>query len=82
MSASGYRYCFGCFHRYHVWASTRMSRGDHNGVLVSPVECNKCTDKRLAARRCADCNEDMCKACFIRIHRNPLIAHHTWQVVA
>lgn len=77
----GARYCFGCFHQYHVWWSVRASRGDHEGVLMQPVSCDKCRE-RLACRRCNDCGEAMCKACYMRIHRNPLLAQHTWVEVA
>jgi hypothetical protein len=47
---------------------------------MEPVQCVKCPHN-LAGRHCNECDLDMCKNCFVRIHRNPLIAAHTFSVV-
>lgn len=74
---TGYKYCFACFRSYHLSWSIRMCRGDHEGVPIKPVKCGRCK-VQMAGRTCNDCGVELCKSCYGRVHRNPLLTHHTW----
>ena len=81
--------CFGCYRAVHLAMPTvRASRGDHDGVPCKPIDCCKCKAAAAAAaattpadRHCHECDLDLCKSCFARIHRSPLLAMHAWSKI-
>jgi hypothetical protein len=74
------RLCFTCFRHKHLLMNTVEASRNHYGEVLGCTFCKKCS-KKVADRFCTDCSIDMCKLCFARVHRSPLLSFHTFIVI-